>query len=379
MTVLQRFFFIVFLCVSPAAFASDNFSGLTAKQIIVKDAGTGQILYEKNAQAQMPTSSMSKVMTAYMIFDALQKGSLTLNDSFHVSEKAWAMGGSKMFVKVGDSVKIEDLLKGVIVQSGNDATIVLAEGLAGSEEAFAQAMTVKAQEIGLTNSHFMNASGWPDPEHYSTAADLATLAEKIIEEFPEYYKYYSMESYTYNNISQRNRNPLLFRKDLNVDGIKTGHTEDGGYGLMASGSKNDRRVVLVMNGMESNVARAQETATVMSWALNGFDNEILLASNQILAEAKVLYGNRKTVPVSVASDFVVTMPKLNKNGAKIDVTYKEPIIAPVKAGDTLGLITVTFADGQKLEAPLVAIESVKKSNIIVRFFAGLGYRLSGGV
>ncbi|MAS86408.1 MAG: D-alanyl-D-alanine carboxypeptidase [Micavibrio sp.] len=379
MTVLKRFLFIVILCFATNAFAADPFSDLTAKQMIVKDAETGQVLYERNPRQKMPTSSMSKVMTMYMVFDALEKGDIKLSDTFHVSEKAWAMGGSKMFVKVGDSVKVEDLIKGVIIQSGNDATIVLAEGLAGSEEAFAQAMNAKAEEIGLTHSHFVNASGWPDPDHYSSAADLELLAEHVIRDFPEFYKYFSIHSFEYNKINQRNRNPLLFRTDLNVDGLKTGHTEIGGYGLMASGTKNDRRVIMVMNGMESNVARAKETASVMSWALNGFDNETLLASNQVIADAKVLYGNRKIVPLSVAKDFVVTMPKLNKSATKIDVSYKEPIIAPIKAGDELGTLTVTFGDGQKAETPLVAMAPIKKSNVIVRFFAGLGYRLSGGV
>ena len=213
-----------------------------AREAIIVDANTGVVLLDKEADAQMPTSSMSKVMTIYMLFEDLKAGRVKLEDTFLVSEKAWRMGGSKMFIKVGDRVKVEDLIRGIIIQSGNDATIAVAEGLAGSEEAFAQAMTARAKELGMTKSHFVNASGWPDPEHYSTPRDLALLAYRIIHDFPEYYHYFAEKEFTYNKIRQPNRLPILTAVN-GADGLKTGHAEEAGYGLIASAKRDDRRVI----------------------------------------------------------------------------------------------------------------------------------------
>lgn len=221
-----------------------------ATQAIIVDASTGTILLDKGANDRMPTSSMSKTMTIYMVFDALKEGRLKLDDEFLVSEKAWRMEGSEMFIKVGDKVKIEDLIRGVVVQSGNDAAVALAEGLAGSEEAFAEAMNARAKDLGMTGSHFVNASGWPHPDHYSTPRDLALLAYRIIHDFPEYYHYFSEKEFTYNNIRQQNRDPLL-GKLPGADGLKTGHTEVAGYGLIGSAKRGDRRLILVVNGLKS--------------------------------------------------------------------------------------------------------------------------------
>ena len=221
-----------------------------AEEAFLVDFQTGAVLLDKNADVRMPPSSMSKMMTAYMVFERLKDGRLSLDDELPVSEKAWRKGGSKMFVEVGDQVRVEDLLRGVIVQSGNDACIVLAEGLAGSEEAFAEQMTAKGREIGLTGSNFTNATGWPDENHYVTARDLATLAERIIVDHPEYYHYYSEKEFTWNDIRQGNRNPLLYR-NVGADGLKTGHTEAAGYGLTASAMQNGRRLLLVVNGLPS--------------------------------------------------------------------------------------------------------------------------------
>ncbi len=220
-----------------------------AKQAIVLDYETGTVLFEKNADERMPTSSMSKVMTAYMVFDAVKKGQISMENQFPVTEKAWNTQGSKMFVELGNSIKVEDLLRDVIIQSGNDATIVLAEGISGSEEVFAKNMTAKAHELGMKNSNFTNASGWPDDNHYSTARDLATMGVALIHDFPEYYKIYSEKDFTYHSIKQGNRNPLLYLNN-GGDGIKTGHTEAAGYGLIGSGvsALNGRRVVFVVNG-----------------------------------------------------------------------------------------------------------------------------------
>ncbi|HOO82296.1 MAG TPA: D-alanyl-D-alanine carboxypeptidase family protein, partial [Alphaproteobacteria bacterium] len=215
---------LVMFCGLPVLAAHAASIETKAKQAIVVDYETGTVLLSKNMDEQMPTSSMSKVMTMYAVFDSIKNGQISLNDTLPVSEKAWRMGGSKMFVEVDKRVKVEDLIRGVIVQSGNDATVVLAEGLAGSENAFANMINDKATGLGMKNSHFVNASGWPDPEHYSTARDLATLGRAIIHDFPDYYKYYMEKEFTYNNIKQTNRNPLLYR-NIGADGIKTGHTE----------------------------------------------------------------------------------------------------------------------------------------------------------
>lgn len=373
-------FLLCFLSIPFIAHAEGRFDHLSAKQIYVKDIESGQVLYADDARASMPTSSMSKVMTMYMVFDALKRGELKLSDTYTVSEKSWKMGGSKMFIEVGEKVLIEDLIKGVTVQSGNDATVCLAEGLAGAEDVFARMMTAKAKEIGMENSNFVNASGWPDPDHYSTAEDLALLAESVIETFPEYYHYYSIPEYEYNKITQRNRNPLLFRDDINVDGMKTGHTEIGGYGLMASGLSKDksRRVVLVMNGIESQAARATETAEVMTWALNGFENVTLRKAGAVVQNIPVVYGAQNAVPAGVDSDLIVTYPLATKEDSQVQVTLNTPLKAPIKQGDQLGVLKVVVGDDKVLtERPLRALQDVERANIFMRIIQGLSYKVFG--
>ena len=234
-----------------------------AREAFLIDVTTGTVLLEKDADVSMPPASMSKIMTAYLVFGALKEGRISLDDKLPVSEKAWRKGGSKMFVEVGSEVSVEDLLRGVIVQSGNDACIVLAEALAGSEEAFAEQMTRKAREIGMEGSTFTNSTGWPDPNHRMTARDLAILAERMVQDFPDFYHYYSEREFTYNGIRQGNRNPLLY-KNLGADGLKTGHTEEAGYGLTASAERDGRRLVLVINGLESIKARSEEAERLIA-------------------------------------------------------------------------------------------------------------------
>lgn len=376
-----KFLFVlscIALCASSVS-ARDLFSSLSAQQIYVLDMDSGQVLYSKNGEQQMPTSSMSKVMSMYLVFDTINKGELSLSDTLKVSEKAWRKGGSKMFIEVGDRVKVEDLIKGVIVQSGNDATIALAEGIAGSEDAFAMMLNQKASEIGMEKSHFMNASGWPNPEHYSTAQDLAILAKHIVKDFPQYYKYYSIPEFEYNNIKQRNRNPLLFRDDLNVDGIKTGHTEIGGYGLMASGTSNDgqRRVVLVMNGMESERARAQEAARVIGWALNGFENDVLVKANQAVTDIPVIYGKQDSAKAILPEDMIVTLPRDKGEDAKVVVTTATPLKAPIEAGQKIGEVSVVIDDEVVTSRDLLAEKSVKKSGVLSRIIQTISYKLFG--
>jgi D-alanyl-D-alanine carboxypeptidase (penicillin-binding protein 5/6) len=374
--MLARFLcvFTLVLCFSSPLWALPMQT--SAKQAVIVDMGTGMTLLDKNADEQMPTSSMSKVMTAYMVFDALKEGKITMNTPFTVSEKAWRKGGSKMFVKVDSRVSVEDLLKGVIVQSGNDATIVLAEGLAGDEDSFAVAMTARARELGMKNSQFKNASGWPDPDHYSTARDLAMLGQRIIVDYPHYYSLYSMKEFEYNGIKQANRNPLLYR-NMGVDGIKTGHTEVGGYGLMASGEKDGRRVVMVVNGLESERDRAEESARLMGWALNQFDNIDLVKQGAELAKAKTIFAAEDDIALTVGRDIRVTVPKLKKDDVTLTLNYKEPIQAPLNKGDVVGEAVVTIPDIGDFAVPLVLMNDLESAGFFGRTIDKFKTLLSG--
>lgn len=340
----------------------------TAKQAIIVDFETGSVLFEKNADERMPTSSMSKVMSIHVLFDALKNGKINLDDELLVSEKAWKKGGSKMFVEVGKTVSVEDLIRGIVIQSGNDATIVVAEGLAGSEDAFAGALNRKAKELGMNNSHFMNASGWPDPNHYSTARDLALLAEATIKEFPDYYKYYAEESFTYHGIKQENRNPLIY-KNIGADGLKTGHTEDGGYGLIGTGVKDGRRVVIVLNGMESMNERSSEASRLLQWALNGFTNITLFNRGDDLDKAPVYLGVKSEVGVKVSEPIQITIPKLFESDLKIEVEYKSPLKAPIAKGTEVGVVKVFIPKGDVVTVPLVAGEDVADMGFMMKIIA----------
>jgi len=365
---------------APAAAADSPASQATvtvAKQAIVLDADTGLVLFEKNADERMPPSSMSKEMTMYMVFEALKNGKLTMEQNLPVSEKAWRIQGSKMFVPIGGQVKVEDLIRGVVVQSGNDAATVLAEGIGGSEEMFAEMMNKKAKELGMNNSNFVNASGWPDPNHYTTARDLSTLALHQIRDFPEYYHYYSERDFTYNGIKQGNRNPLLYRGG-GGDGIKTGHTEDGGYGLIGSGTQNGRRIILVLNGMSSMQERADESVRLLEWGLKNFTNVKIFSKGDTVDSVAVVMGVAESVPLVVDQDILFTLPLSARNDLKAEAVYEGPLKAPVNKGDILGKLIVNVPNAETLEVPLLAGADVPQ----LGFFAGLGakikYKLSGG-
>lgn len=375
------FIFIVFLATALPAGAraqqplDDGFTA--AKQAIVVDYDTGAVLYEKEADMRMPTSSMSKVITMYLVFEALKDGRLASDASLPVSEKAWRMEGSKMFVEVGKNVPVEQLIQGVIVQSGNDATVVLAEGLAGTEESFADALNAKAAALGMKNSHFTNASGWPDPDHYSTARDLATLAAHTIRDFPDYYHYFAELEYTYNNIKQHNRNPLL-AQNIGADGLKTGHTEDGGYGLMGSGTQGGRRVILVLNGLPDEKARAQESRRLLEWGLRSFENVKLFSQGEAVETAPVVMGKAAQVPLAVEKDIAVTLPIALRNDLKVELVYDGPLIAPVAKGQAAGKLIVTVPRGQTLEVPLVAGEDVPALGPVAGLLAKAKLIFGGG-
>ncbi len=329
----------------------------TAEEAFILDDATGSVLYAKNADVRMPTSSMSKVMTMIVVFDALRSGKISLNQELPVSEKAWRMQGSKMFVDINTPVKVEDLIRGVIVQSGNDACIVLAEGIAGTEENFAALMNSKAKEIGMTNSNFMNASGWPDPNHYSTAQDLAIMARYLIDNYPEEYKYYSEREFTFNNIKQGNRNPLLYSYP-GADGVKTGHTEEAGYGLIGSAVQNDRRVIMVINGTPDMQARADEARKLIDWSLKSFRNVHVSKKGDPVTDAPVVLGTETAVTLVADRDVVMTLPAVGKVDIKMQAVFPAPLVAPVKKDTPVGKLVVTIPNMPTQEIPLIASADV---------------------
>jgi D-alanyl-D-alanine carboxypeptidase (penicillin-binding protein 5/6) len=327
-------------------YASISFSMIietNAEHAVLMDYDTGEVLFDKKANDPAIPSSMTKLMTTYILFDHLKKGVLSPNDTFHVSEKAWRKGGSKMFVNVNSDVKIDDLLKGIIVQSGNDACLVVAEGIAGSEDAFAKLMNQTGKELGLINSHFMNATGWPDDQHHMSVMDIAKLSRHIIHDFPELYaKYFHIKEYTYNNISQRNRNLLLYR-DINVDGLKTGHTEDGGYGMAVSGiGPDERRQIAVVNGLHSEQERANEAEKLLKYGERYFAIKTPFKAGDVIENAKVHLGEEKTIPVSTSEDITYVYPKLQEDKVSVSISYDDNALnAPITKGQKLGTYTVT--------------------------------------
>ncbi len=347
-----------------------------AREAYMVDMTTGAVLLEKNADQSMPPASMSKIMTAVVVFERLKDGRLSLEEKLPVSEKAWKKGGSKMFVRVGDQISIENLLQGVIVQSGNDACIVLAEGLAGSEEAFAEVMTEKAREIGMTGSTFANATGWPDPSHRMTAKDLATLAQYVITEYPEYYHYYSQTEFTWSDIKQSNRNPLLYM-NIGADGLKTGHTEEAGYGLTSSAVRDGRRLVLVVNGLSSVRARSEESARLIQWGFREFDNYKLFSAGETVDNASVWLGEEVTVPLVSREDIVVTIPRKSRDKMKVSVHYEGPIPAPIEEGAQLATLRVEAPDIETFEIPLVTGAAVGQLGGFGKIAAGVKHLIFG--
>jgi D-alanyl-D-alanine carboxypeptidase (penicillin-binding protein 5/6) len=347
-----------------------------AKQAILIDYQTGQILFEKNADERMTPSSMSKMATVYLAFQRLKEGRLSLEDTFPVSEKAWRKQGSKMFVALNSRVKTEDLLRGIIVQSGNDACIVIAEGLAGTEDAFARELTDLVHSLGMTGTNLVNASGWPDPNHYSTARDLSTLAIATIRNFPEYYPYYSEKNFVYNGIKQGNRDPLLY-KDTGADGLKTGHTEDGGYGLTASAVRNGRRLVMVINGLSSMKERGSEGEKLMDYGFREFNNYTLFTANATVGEAPVWLGTEAKVPLVLKDELTVTLPIKSRKDMVVKTIYDSPIQAPIEQGAKIATLRIEAPDRPVMELPLVAGRSVEKLGMVSRLGAALRHIVWG--
>ncbi len=349
-----------------------------AKAAILIDFRTGQVLFAKNPDARIYPASMSKLMTAYIVFERLAEGSLRLDDELPVSEKAWRMGGSQMFLEVGQRVKVEDLLRGMIVQSGNDAAVALAEALAGSERAFAELMNRKAEELGLTGSRFVNATGLHDPEHYMTVRDLAKLARAIISRFPEYYKYYSEKEFTFNGIRQYNRNPLLRKGVPGVDGMKTGHTQEAGYGLVASAERDGRRLILVVAGLETPQQRAIEAERLLEFGFREFKEYRLFQPGETVVEAEVWMGDADTVPLGSEEVVAVTLSRSARDGLEIRARFRSPVPAPVRRGERLGTLVITAPGIEPLEVPLVAVRDVERAGVAGRVVDALAWLLWGG-
>jgi D-alanyl-D-alanine carboxypeptidase (penicillin-binding protein 5/6) len=354
-----------------------------ARQMILMDYDTGTVIFDKNADELMPPSSMSKLMTALMVFEQLEAGKLRMDDMLPVSEKAWRIQGSKMFVPIGGRVKVEDLLRGVIVQSGNDACIVLAEGIAGTEERFSEMMTDRGRQIGLKSSTFRNASGWPDPQHLTTARDLALLARYIISHFPQYYHFYSQKEFTYGidgvtkkPITQGNRNPLLY-KDGGADGLKTGHTDAAGYGLTASAKRGDRRLIMVFNGLKSMNERSREAERLLELGFSQFDNYKLFTAGAVVDEADVWLGDAPRIPLVIDRNLALTLPRQTKGNIKVTVSYENPIPAPIAKGTPVAKLVVASKDATLMEVPLLAGADVQQLGFSGRISAAVSYLLWG--
>ena len=348
----------------------------TASEAILIDESTGTVLFEKNADAITFPSSMTKLMTVYLIFERLADGSLSLDDTLPVSEKAWRMGGSKMFVEVDTRVSIADLIRGIVVQSGNDATIVVAEGLAGSEEAFAREMSEKARELGMLSTSYRNASGWPDPEHVTTVRDLAILARATIENFPEYYGFYSETEFTFSDIEQSNRNPLLYA-GIGADGLKTGHTEAAGYGLVGSAIQGDRRLIVVVNGLDSSQARASESQRILEWGFREFETYDLFAAGETVEEAEVWLGESERVPLVLDEDLELTLSRASRRDMTVRVLYEGPIPAPIAEGTPIASLIIESPEMVTVERTLLAGANVGELSFMSHLAASIGYLVFG--
>lgn len=352
-----------------------------AKNALLMDYDTGEYLYVKDAFTAVPPASMSKLMTVYILFGKIKDGSLSLEDTFSVSENAWRKGGaasgsSTMFLPVGAKVTVENLIRGILIQSGNDACIVVAENLAGSEEDFAVKMNEKAAELGLKNSHFENSTGLPSPDHKMSAEDLALLARALIRDFPEFYPIFSQKSFTYNNIVQGNRNPLLYTMP-DADGLKTGHTDEAGYGLTASAKRGGRRLIGVMTGMNSNKERSEEAEKLMGWGFREFNNYKVFKQYERVVSVPVYLGTEKNIDLVAGEDAVFTLPRGGARDARLTAVYKKPVRAPIKQGQKLGEVRLEI-DGQETRIiPLFADHNVDKLGFFGRIKSNLSRLLFG--
>ena len=368
---LKPLFFLFFFFLSKPLFAIDSI----AETALVMDISTGEILLDKNSNIRTYPSSMTKIMTVLVAFEKIKNGSLSLDQEFLVSKKAWKMGGSKMFIEVDKRVKVFDLLLGIVVQSGNDASIALAEGISGTEETFAIEMNNLAKKIGLTDTNFVNSSGWPNDNHYTTAKDLALLAKYTVENHPELYQMYELNEFTYNGIKQDNRNPLLLTFD-GADGFKTGYTEAAGYGIVGSAERGGRRLIIVLNGLESSRSRAQESLRLMDWGFNNFELVNFFKKDELVFQANTWLGKKEKVDLVAIEDIKVSIPKAQLSSANVDVLIEEPIQTPINKGDIIANLQISYAD-KKVSFPLAASESIEQKGFFSRITSALYYIVLG--
>jgi len=363
LTLLGSIAALLFAALSPVL-AFDT----SARAAWVYDLTTNTVLMDKNAHDPLPPASMSKLMTVNMLFEALRDGRVKLDDRFAVSSRAKAMQGSTMFLNEQDKPTVEDLIKGMIVLSGNDACVVVAEGLAGSEAEFAKKMNARAQALGMTDSYFVNASGWPDPEHRMSMHDLGILAVRLITEFPEYYPYFSLTEFAYDGRSpdnRFNRNPLL-KMGIGADGLKTGHTSEAGFGLVGSATQNGRRIVFVISGLDSEKARAEEAQRIADWAFREFIQKTVAKKGQKIADAPVWMGSVRSVGLVVAEDMTLLLPSLAQGSLKAEVKYTGPISAPFAAGTKLADMVIDIPGHAPVTVPLVAEQDVAAGGFTTR-------------
>ncbi len=350
---------------------------IAASGYILMDAASGQVLVAHNADEKLPPASLTKMMTAYVADHELERGNINLNDQVLVSVKAWRTGGSRMFIREGTAVSVEDLLKGIIIASGNDSSVALAEHIAGSEDSFADLMNRHADRLGMQNTRFRNATGLPADGHFSSARDMATLALAIIKDYPEHYALYAEKSYTYNNITQQNRNLLLWR-DASVDGLKTGHTEEAGYCLVASAKQGSQRLISVVMGASSEQSRAVETQKLLTWGFRFFETYQAYRAGDVLSQVPVWMGKSDQLDIGPLNDLVMTIPRDSQKDLKAEMKVHPDIRAPIRKGDTLGNVVITLNGEVLLDRPLVALNDVDQAGFFKRmwhsiklFFRGL--------
>lgn len=348
-----------------------------ARSVLLVDFETGATLLNKQADDRMPPASMSKLMTMYAVFEEVKAGRLRMDQQLQVSDAAWRMGGSKMFLERNTTVSVEDLARGVIVQSGNDACVVLAEHISGSERAFSDMLTTLGRQIGLTASVFRNSTGWPDPEHRMTPRDLATLARRIIVDHPENYRFYSERSFRWNNITQENRNPMLGRV-AGTDGLKTGHTDEAGYGLTASVKRGERRLILIISGLPTMRARGEEAERLIEWGFREFDNVVLFRSADTIEEVPVHLGERRSVPLIGGREVVATVPRGWRDTLQVRIRYDAPVAAPVVKGQELGRLEVSGRGVPPMTLPLYAGADIERLGMLARIPAIIGRLIGGG-
>ncbi|WP_049721160.1 D-alanyl-D-alanine carboxypeptidase family protein [Gilvimarinus polysaccharolyticus] len=349
---------------------------LASSAYILLDADTGKVIVEENADEQLPPASLTKMMTSYIVTSELEDNRLNENDMVNISVAAWKMGGSKMFVREGTEVSVIDLLRGIIVQSGNDASVALAEHIAGGEGAFADVMNQTASLLGMTGSHFVNATGWPAEGHLTTARDLSLLARAIINDHPEYYDLYKEKYFSYNGINQPNRNRLLFR-DNSVDGLKTGHTEAAGYCLVASAKRGDMRLVSVVMGTNTEEARAVETQKLLAYGFRYFENQTLYRAGETLESTRIWYGETDRLTLTVAADVVETIPRGSRDDIKVELQIPDIIKAPIEKGQQVGTLTLTLNGETIAEVPAVAQAAVPKAGFFARIMDAIKLFVTG--